>query len=178
MIVHGHRISHMNKAIRMLREILQEWKTAGDRIPEVDWSSRMRSLEFQETLRARNELVSRLPRYACILCSDFERHVSRLLKCSRLIRTLTVSTFLNQYAMLNGEKVLRANVAQLKLAISDQNLELIPDYEQRIEVLKELKFIDDNSTVLLKGRVACEVCITALIGTIEELCNSPHWFSR
>ncbi|CAL1694323.1 unnamed protein product [Somion occarium] len=135
MIVHGHRISHMNKAIRMLREILQEWKTAGDRIPEVDWSSRMRSLEFQETLRARNELVSRLPRYACILCSDFERH----------------------YAMLNGEKVLRANVAQLKLAISDQNLELIPDYEQRIEVLKELKFIDDNSTVLLKGRVACEI---------------------
>lgn len=45
----------------------------------------------------------------------------------------------------------------MKLAISDQNLELIPDYEQRIEVLKELKFIDDNSTVLLKGRVACEV---------------------
>jgi len=43
------------------------------------------------------------------------------------------------------------------MAISDQNLDLIPDYEQRIEVLKELKFIDDNSTVQLKGRVACEV---------------------
>lgn len=50
----------------------------------------------------------------------------------------------------------------LKEAISDQNLELIPDYEQRIEVLKELKFIDENSTVLLKGRVACEVLITCL----------------
>lgn len=59
--------------------------------------------------------------------------------------------------MIHAEKVLRANIAQLKLAISDQNLELIPDYEQRIEVLKELKFIDENSTVLLKGRVACEV---------------------
>lgn len=45
----------------------------------------------------------------------------------------------------------------LKAAISDQNLELLPDYESRIEVLKELRFIDDNSTVLLKGRVACEV---------------------
>jgi antiviral helicase SKI2 len=62
-----------------------------------------------------------------------------------------------QYSVIHGEKVLRANIAQLKLAISDQNLELIPDYEQRIEVLKELKFIDENSTVLLKGRVACEV---------------------
>lgn len=43
------------------------------------------------------------------------------------------------------------------MAISDQNLDLIPDYEQRIEVLKELKFINENSTVQLKGRVACEV---------------------
>lgn len=53
--------------------------------------------------------------------------------------------------------MLKANIEYLKMAISDQNLELIPDYEQRIEVLKELKFIDENSTVLLKGRVACEV---------------------
>lgn len=58
---------------------------------------------------------------------------------------------------MHGEKVMRATIASLKLAISDQNLELIPDYEQRIEVLKELRFIDENSTVLLKGRVACEV---------------------
>ena len=43
------------------------------------------------------------------------------------------------------------------MALSDQNLELLPDYEQRIDVLKELQFIDDNSTVQLKGRVACEV---------------------
>lgn len=43
------------------------------------------------------------------------------------------------------------------MAISNQNLELLPDYEQRIDVLKDLKFIDENSTVLLKGRVACEV---------------------
>lgn len=53
--------------------------------------------------------------------------------------------------------LLRTNIEFLKLAISDQNLELIPDYEQRICVLQELKFIDANSTVLLKGRVACEV---------------------
>lgn len=43
------------------------------------------------------------------------------------------------------------------MALSEQNLELLPDYEARIEVLKDLQFIDDNSTVLIKGRVACEV---------------------
>lgn len=53
--------------------------------------------------------------------------------------------------------MLRSNIANLKLAISDQNLELVPDYEQRVEVLKELKFLEANSTVSLKGRVACEV---------------------
>lgn len=62
-----------------------------------------------------------------------------------------------KYLILHGEKILRANIDNLKMAISDQNLDLIPDYEQRIEVLKELKFIDENSTIQLKGRVACEV---------------------
>lgn len=42
--------------------------------------------------------------------------------------------------------------------MSDQNLELLPDYQQRIAVLQQLQFIDHTSTVLLKGRVACEVC--------------------
>ena len=58
---------------------------------------------------------------------------------------------------MHGEKLLRSKIDNLKLSLSEQNLELIPDYEQRIEVLKELKFIDENATVLLKGRVACEV---------------------
>lgn len=66
-----------------------------------------------------------------------------------------------QYLILHGEKFLKENIENLKRAISDQNLELIPDYEQRIEVLRELKFIDDNSTVLLKGRVACEVSLAS-----------------
>lgn len=62
-----------------------------------------------------------------------------------------------KYQNLHVERVLRDNIANLRLAISDQNLELVPDYEQRVEVLKELKFLESNSTVSLKGRVACEV---------------------
>ena len=41
--------------------------------------------------------------------------------------------------------------------MSDQNLQLLPDYEQRVEVLKELGFVDAESRVMLKGKVACEV---------------------
>lgn len=77
---------------------------------------------------------------------------------------------------LHAEMVLRNNIANLKLALSDQNLELIPDYEQRIEVLRDLKFVDDNSTVLLKGRVACEVHKSRGIflssnKTLDQLCQ-------
>ncbi|KII94033.1 hypothetical protein PLICRDRAFT_171718 [Plicaturopsis crispa FD-325 SS-3] len=132
-IVQQHRISYMREAIGSLNDLTKEWATS-ETIPEVDWS-KMRSLDFQEILRTRNALAKRLEGHACTLCGDFDHH----------------------YSLIHGEKVLRANVANLKLAISDQNLELIPDYEQRIEVLKELKFIDENSTVLLKGRVACEI---------------------
>lgn len=43
--------------------------------------------------------------------------------------------------------------------MSDQNLQLLPDYEQRISVLKDLGFIDHHSRVELKGKVACEVSL-------------------
>jgi antiviral helicase SKI2 len=56
-------------------------------------------------------------------------------------------------------KAIEAELQELKLVLSDQNLELLPDYEQRIAVLKELQYIDVTSTVLLKGRVACEVSL-------------------
>jgi antiviral helicase SKI2 len=49
------------------------------------------------------------------------------------------------------------------MSISDQNLELLPDYHQRIDVLRQLNYIDDQGSVQLKGRVACE------INTADEL---------
>ncbi|KAL8994737.1 MAG: hypothetical protein Q9169_005376 [Polycauliona sp. 2 TL-2023] len=49
------------------------------------------------------------------------------------------------------------NIDQLKQRMSDQNLQLLPDYEQRVEVLKDLDFVDTSSRVQLKGKVACEI---------------------
>ncbi|KAF8510888.1 antiviral helicase [Hysterangium stoloniferum] len=132
-IVEQHKIAPMREAISQLNGLVHEWVHEGH-IAEADWG-RMRQLEFQEALRRRDALVQKLPNSPCLQCPDFESH----------------------YHILHGEKVLRANIATLKLALSDQNLELLPDYEQRVDVLKDLKFIDENSTVLLKGRVACEI---------------------
>lgn len=125
--------SRAQEAIAQLENLANEWASS-NYIPEVDWA-RVRSFDFQELLSQRNSLAKRLEGISCVLCEHFEQH----------------------YQTLHVERVLRDNIANLKLAISDQNLELVPDYEQRVEVLKELKFLESNSTVSLKGRVACEI---------------------
>ena len=64
----------MQEAVRALSAVLESWLQS-DSIPEVDWS-RMRSLEFQETLRTRNERAKRLVSAQCTSCPDFDDHVS------------------------------------------------------------------------------------------------------
>ncbi|KAM5536013.1 hypothetical protein V8D89_010271 [Ganoderma adspersum] len=132
-VILGGHIGPMKAAIKQLQGVLEGWLQS-DSIKEVEWA-KTRRLEFQELLRHRDTLAGTLDTFTCTSCPRFEEH----------------------YAFTHGKKVLEVNIAELKHILSDQNLELIPDYEQRIEVLKELKFIDDNSTVLLKGRVACEI---------------------
>ncbi|KAI0001768.1 NUC185 domain-containing protein [Russula vinacea] len=132
-ILDGHLKSRMESAIAQLEVLANEW-VDNDYVPEVDLS-RMRSIDVQELLNKRNTCLRRREGLGCLLCNEFESH----------------------YKTLHIERVLRDSIANLKLEISDQNLELVPDYEQRVEVLKELKFLEANSIVSLKGRVACEI---------------------
>lgn len=139
-IAERHVIGPMRAAVELLGEIVKSWIVDSEKgapnwkIPEVDWR-KMRSLEFQETLQSRGVLERSNYGRSCLLCPEFDVH----------------------YEVLHAEKVLREKLDNLRLTISDQNLELIPDYEQRLDVLRDLRFIDENSTVLLKGRVACEI---------------------
>jgi len=73
--------------------------------------------------------------------------------------------------MCHDEWLIKENITHLREMMSDQNLQLLPDYEQRILVLKDLHFVDEGSRVELKGKVACEVCtpsyLTCVILTIQ-----------
>ena len=60
--------------------------------------------------------------------------------------------------MEHDQWIIKENILQLRQLMSDQNLQLLPDYEQRMSVLKDLGFIDEANRVELKGKVACEVC--------------------
>lgn len=62
-----------------------------------------------------------------------------------------------QFAMCHDQWLIKEHIETLRQALSNQNLQLLPDYEQRIQVLKDLGFIDDASRIQLKGKVACEI---------------------
>jgi antiviral helicase SKI2 len=66
-------------------------------------------------------------------------------------------SFLKHYAMCHDQWLIQTHIQQLRQTLSEQNLQLLPDYEQRIQVLKDLSFIDDASRIQLKGKVACEI---------------------
>lgn len=73
----------------------------------------------------------------------------------------------NAMRELDKEKSLRQKVRDLQLAASDESLELMPDFRQRVEVLERLGYTD-SGRVLLKGRAMCEVNCCELV--LVELC--------
>ena len=83
--------------------------------------------------------------------------------------------------MCHDEWLIKENIVQLRQLMSDQNLQLLPDYEQRILVLKDLGFVDENSRVELKGKVACEVChnrncATGIADTTSRSTQLTNWY--
>ncbi|ODV95394.1 hypothetical protein PACTADRAFT_3095 [Pachysolen tannophilus NRRL Y-2460] len=70
---------------------------------------------------------------------------------------LNCPNFIHHFNQINHQYHVQSKIASLKSLISDENLELLPDYEQRLSVLKELGFVDQALNVVLKGRVACEI---------------------
>ena len=103
---------------------------------EVDWA-RLRRLDFYEARDERNNALV-----------AFEAH-------QKLVEQ---PEFAREYQQMHRRKLVDHEIVRVSARLSNANLELLPEYHQRIEVLKELRFIDPESeTVLLKGRVACEL---------------------
>ncbi|KAI8807822.1 antiviral helicase [Cladochytrium replicatum] len=107
-------------------------------IEEFDWS-KLRDIDFHEKRSALTQLKHTLGSFPCLECPDLVQH----------------------FAITHEEKELAQKIRDLSNL--DQNLHLLPDYHRRVEVLKVLSFIEEDETVKIKGRVACE------INTADEL---------
>lgn len=68
-----HRITHMQNVAQELQALAHSWVSAGS-IPEVDWS-KVKTLEFQDTLKSRQSFSTRLEGKICLTCPDFDEHV-------------------------------------------------------------------------------------------------------
>ncbi|KAA8650519.1 SKI complex RNA helicase subunit SKI2 [Aspergillus tanneri] len=101
---------------------------------EMDWA-RIKELQVRDVLDKRRAQASVVQSCRCLQCPQFLKH----------------------FEMQHDEWQVKENISQLKQLMSDQNLQLLPDYEQRIQVLRELGFVDEQSRVQLKGKVACEI---------------------
>lgn len=144
--IQSRRPSALRQGLELLRPTMDEMhaRLVAAKVPaayavldlEVDWS-RLRRIDFMETHRERNAALSEL---------------------AELQYLVQEPDFLREYQVMHRRKQLEQEMARVSASLSSENLDLLPDYHQRIDVLKALRFIDpDSETVLLKGRVACEI---------------------
>ncbi|KAL8800342.1 MAG: hypothetical protein Q9182_005236 [Xanthomendoza sp. 2 TL-2023] len=127
-----HREEAEKEAEVELGKIFVSWQSSV--WDEIDWN-RLRDLSVRDILELRQHRLFMAESVQCIECPQFVRH----------------------FSMCHSEWLIKENIEQLKQRMSDQNLQLLPDYEQRVEVLKDLDFVDAGSRVQLKGKVACEI---------------------
>jgi antiviral helicase SKI2 len=83
----------------------------------------------------------------------------------------SVPDFREQLYKVYRNMSLVQEVKDLEYLASEDSLEHLPEYHRHIEVLRHLSYIDDNNTVRLKGRVACEMGSQELIITELVLDN-------
>ncbi|TPX31912.1 hypothetical protein SmJEL517_g04858 [Synchytrium microbalum] len=133
LIVKKNDDEEMERTAFKLYEEAQKYKLAGE-ATEYDWS-KYKDLDFQELLSEKYDLWKQLPLFECNECADMDAH----------------------YGIIHEEKELQYKIAELAYKISDQNLAMLPEYHQRVDVLKALNYVDEHGVVQLKGRVACEI---------------------
>jgi len=73
--------------------------------------------------------------------------------------------FRDQFTKVYGVMSVKEELDRCEYLCSEASLSMLPEYHCRIEVLKDLKYVDGNNVVQLKGRVACEMGSNELIIT-------------
>jgi antiviral helicase SKI2 len=86
------------------------------------------------------------------LCS----HISQTTSLLRTFKSHYSLSLEQHYKVVEKKETLRGAIQNLKHLLSNESLQLFPDFLQRKSLLRFLDYIDDDETVKVKGRVACE----------------------
>jgi antiviral helicase SKI2 len=123
----------MTKAKTELLTVCSSWTSST--FTELDYHKYLKEMSIRGLLDERVKAATIAQERECIHCKQLPRH----------------------FAMAHDQWVIKDKIDSIRSLMSDQNLQLLPDYQQRIAVLTDLGFIDTNSRVELKGKVACEI---------------------
>lgn len=116
---------------------------------DLEW---IKSMEIRATKRDRDAARNELQLVGSSLSTALEEH--RLNENSRNSQNIQ-----NVLGLMDKEirlYRLDAEAQNIKLN-SGTSTDLLPEYGQRIDLLRSANYIDDNMIVALKGRVACEI---------------------
>ena len=123
------------------QELLRLVESNCDGFPAVDPVAdlRIQDLDLVQDVKRFQYLAHQLPTFGCIHDPMFEEN----------------------FRLLRGNTAVRDEHRRLKVLLSDESLSLLPEYQDRVRVLRRLGFVDDGGVVQLKGRVACELSTAA-----------------
>ncbi|VDN02455.1 unnamed protein product [Thelazia callipaeda] len=147
------------KVVREIDYIANNWNNKRKRnlkIPGQD--IRVNNVEILQKMLHLNDLRSALTNdqlYFCQQCPLFQEH----------------------FTYVCEKRNMQDKCDELRISLSSGGLILSQDYNDRINVLRRLHYIDDSNLVSLKGRVACEIHHQELIITELILDNKFQYRS-
>ncbi|XP_020086203.1 DExH-box ATP-dependent RNA helicase DExH11 isoform X3 [Ananas comosus] len=127
-----------NAAYSKTVQQLLEKKPDGSKFPaalDAVKDLKMKDMLLVEKYHAYNKLLQRMSENKCHGCIKLMEHI----------------------ALIKEQKQHKEEVKALKYQMSDEALQQMPEFQGRIDVLKEIQCIDSDLVVQLKGRVACEM---------------------
>ena len=119
-------------------QLLQDLKSDGNKYPpalDPVKDLKLKEVKLVETYRKWTKLLEKMSQNQCNGCIKLAEH----LKLAKEIKTH------------------KEEVCALQFQMSDEALQQMPDFQGRIDVLKEIGCIDEDLVVQMKGRVACEM---------------------
>ncbi|KAG1365844.1 DExH-box ATP-dependent RNA helicase DExH11 [Cocos nucifera] len=117
---------------------LLEQKPRGSKYPpalDAVKDLKLKDMDLVERYHAYNRLLQRMAENKCHGCIKLKENMM----------------------LIKEQKRHKEEVNALKYQMSDEALQQMPDFQGRIDVLKEINCIDSDLVVQLKGRVACEM---------------------
>ncbi|CAD5224854.1 unnamed protein product [Bursaphelenchus xylophilus] len=147
----------ITKVLVQLVTFSEQWTLNGPPISLPARDLKINEVNLYETAQKVNEMADRLmdkEEYRCRRCEDFEEH----------------------FKIIRERQTVLDELTDLIYRTSADGLQLSDEYKKRIIILRQLNYIDKNSVVNLKGKVACEISHMEML--ITELILDNHFESK